>query len=636
MPGLRPLPEHLHRARSRRNSDELGHLRMLLEAFDAPDSVLSDWDIPVVFREFATPDGVCEIDVLVHVPGRGLVIVDLTELTVESLRSKGSVSSGIAAKFDRPIRQARLLKDLLKGGRFGEVGNVPLAPMVAWRNFADGVLASNVPPSDDRIARWYLGSDLEQLPAQERAQVLKVRLEGAFDLRAILNGQRSRVYPVDGTPRNLTHDLLISLRDRSAAGKPSIGELVPAAIHGSDAASYQQTMAIWDGLLANADPVAGRDIKGTFLRGYAGTGKTWTALAGVVNHCLAPHGTNPHALLLCSSRALADHLRSQVADYLDAAGGAAAAKADQIRDRLTIAVPEDLAGAAGHATDARKGAVAPAQLVGGPRDYLIQAEYWLELASSRTGEFGLVVVDEAQDFGGVYDETGAEAGDAFDYVEELLAPGGTIVLLGDPDQMTASGREGTTWTGPDRYRPDRRVLRNNLRCTNEIADALRAVTDLDYSSGEAATATPDSGIPVEGRRVEPGPGLGKRVEAELKRMLEELAQRIGNLSTHDITILVQTGEWQQDLETRIAAGGWSRMARGVQVRTVDAFKGLEATYVAMALLTHDPAGRPYVDRDDEVFQADAYVGASRARAWLAFVHDGLLDDLEFHDLRPRP
>lgn len=328
------------------------------------------------------------------------------------------------------------------------------------------------------------------------------------------------------------------------------------------------------------------DCDRLLVRGGAGTGKTILGVQEARRLAARGHRT----LLCCYSARLADDLRSRLGDEVDVF---------HFHGLLGSLITE--AGLWAQLPDAEE------------RDLfdLFQPQFAIEALEQldRIGGYDALVVDEAQD---LMRESFTQV---FDALLSGEMAGGTWRVFHDPNQDRFAAADGRVLDALEEQSDSRYRLRLNCRNTKQIATATSLFTTLPIAES-LRTDGPD----ISDLWFRDAGDQARRARKVLERWLA------GGLNPEQIVIL-SPRVWAQSVVRDLGRVGGKQVVdlaagtRGgdqIAFSTIAGFKGLEAEAVLLLDLH---------DLDSSRALLDLYVGASRAKAFLALAVDESCRDL---------
>lgn len=519
-----------------------------------------------------TPEGNTDVDVLVGVPGVGLLIIEVKGWRQFSVDHEGKWSyrgerNTTVNAGDGPFKQAErqeylLLKMLvsLRDRRNLSTGELPkIGSCVLFGNLMSK--APNLPPLDKprTLFRDTLCHDnLDETTAKNTLAHLRTVLNNQFNPTRPMNNGVERLAEIGNTLSPLCSVKGMSVfADDSQIQLDSIAE----AALGEKASMFEGTRL--------------------YVEGAAGTGKTVYALKLALERS---RGSGRPALYTCFSRRLAEEVRAT--PWLD-------------DDLVVVGTPEELLERFGGGArlehflaeeqksidaDRRVAEMMGTENPGAPpRAYLESsafAEALVDVVAESHIEFSAVVVDEAQDL----------ADELLDGLSSLVSSSDLFAVFADPRQTTRRERASKPWHRPASLEEGTSLVFScNYRNGDRIIDAVESEFSIGY-------ARPPRGASPAEVRVEEYVSASD-MPTLVAHLVDEL--RDEGLEPEVLVSAVQPRE-RDELH-----------ASGISTTEVDEFKGLERQCI---VLIQGPHPNP-LDPNRE----DSYVGMTRATTVLTLV-----------------
>ena len=538
--------------------------------------------------------GQTDVDVLVGVPGLGLLVLEVKgwkQFKIES-GGKWSYLSGDPRNpksewvelsrnpFDQVERTQFLLIEALRGYvRTGALraGSLPRCESaVLFGGFSESELNGKIPANYEKFA--LSRDDLlmsEEQPDEASCRSVLDRLKRLFQNSA---NQHQRI------------------TDNGSSRLGEIGNVLEPTCHivgMSSLLSESKEALNHNAELAMSVRAESLDRNRVYVEGKAGTGKTVLGLQIALQETTR---SDLPALYVCYSPRLAEQIREVntvqdagilvftpelLAEHLGLRDMVEFLATEEIRLQQDEAELLSLVGGAG-AGDAHP-----------LRAYLGSAEFWtrlFEAAADQGRLFCAVVVDEAQD---LFEP-------AFETLEQLVSDGGKFVILCDPRQTTRRERAGKKWEVPVSVSSGTMIsLETNLRNPTEVISAVERHCRVEYK--RLSRNVPD--------------GLVRWKTYKKDTFLSVVAEELEELGKLHVGTVVMHSSLSEAQLSELRRGG-------IESSDVDSNKGLEWDSVVLIVgMERNP-----LDPNPE----EVYVGMTRARVHMTVVHH--VTDLLFTDV----
>lgn len=530
--------------------------------------------------------GQTDVDVLIGIPGLGLLVLEVkgwTEFKIESgkwsYRSTETDGNNRRVKkwvplprnpFEQSERTQHLLVDALKEyARTHSMNSGPLPKCesaVLFGSLSAKELADQLPKSheDFALSRDDVGLGLSDISEADAKKILD-RLRRLFQVSA----RQLERETDNGASRLLEVRQVLEPSCHVVGMSALLSEAKEALNHNAELAMSVRAESI------ERDRV--------YVEGPAGTGKT---VLGLQLAARMAHRTDMTALYVCFSNLLAQQIRE--------------VKAIEDSD-IMVATPESLAEYVG-LSDLLGTLVAeeerlseggdelrlllgdrPSRTGKSLRAYLGSEIFWLnvlEKATEQGLQFSAVIVDEAQD---MFEP-------AFQSLEELVAEGGTFMVLCDPRQTTRRERAGKKWEIPKSVADGAHiVLETNLRNPADVISAVEEHCGVTYQ--RLARNMPN--------------GVVRWRTYKKETFISTVTDEIEELSRMHVGTVVL----HSSLDDKQRA---SLQAAGVDSSDIDSHKGLEWDSVVLIVGNE----RNPLDPNHE----EVYVGMTRSRVHMTVIH----------------
>lgn len=519
-----------------------------------------------------------DADVIVGIPNLGILILEVkgwVEFQVDDTGKwsrQGRDGTLVDAKdgpFVQAQRQEYLLKDRLERFRIDqklESGPLP--------RIGSGVLFGNLTRKEVDASEWsndlqftIFGNEIslpQQPTVEDAVKILNI-------LQAVLRANAIPDRSTDNRSERLKSVYRILAPTRRVKG------LAAFVLDAHDTLDQLAETA----MSSKAEVIGERIL---YVEGAAGTGKTVLALQLGLQRS---RSSGRPSLYLCFSNNLSAEIRM--------IGG-------HDRDQLWVCTPEELLERVAGSTalepffsreaEAVEASRQVAELTGQdwqtnaeqPRSYLGSNTFWDTVVSSLANagsEFAAILVDEAQD---LWEP-------AFSYLSALASNESLFAVFVDPNQTTRRERAGLTWVRPESTIAGHSLqLKRNFRNGDRIIDAVEERFGIKYDRPPMGSAPAEVNL-IPYSNADPMVVVVIRVESAL---------RTAGLDP----VVLTTGISAEDMNDFAAAG--------LQIHSVDSFKGLERKTVILVLGRQ----RSPIDPNDE----DLYVGMTRASVLLTIIH----------------